>query len=273
MDYIILLEIFILSSLSMMISFLVGKIIHNFAVVDFTWSFNFFLISVYLFNKLEEINPVQGIFLIMVSLWSLRLAFYLLFARIINQPEEGRYVRLRESWKDHLNLKFFLFYQFQALTNVILSIPFLLIFSQENSLLFNHYLGIFVFTLSLIGESISDFHLFLFKRKPSNHNKTLRTGLWRYSRHPNYFFELGIWLSYGIYHMNAPLGYLGFLSFFIILYFILYVTGIPATEEQNLKSKGKEYLDYIATTSPLIPMPPAMYQKYQKWKSLFRSKL
>lgn len=257
-----ILAFFVISSISMLFLYIGSLIIKNFSLVDFGWSFNFSLIALYIsYDTGFQLNFLQILSLVMVWLWSFRLSFYLLFTRILGKPEEGRYVRLRESWKSHLYRNFFLFFQFQGITNAVLSLPFLLLFYQSGELHLNHYAGIFLYVIGLAGETTADLQLYFFKRRPENHNKTLKEGLWKYSRHPNYFFELLIWFSYGVFHLNTPYFYWGFVSFVILLYFILNITGIPATEEQNLSSKGKEYEEYRKTTSPLIPMPPSLYRK------------
>ncbi|MCX7809614.1 MAG: DUF1295 domain-containing protein [Leptospiraceae bacterium] len=248
----------------MSLLFILGKIFNNMAIVDFGWSINFSLIAFYLIHTTKEISKISLIFYIMVIIWSFRLAFYLLFTRILFKPEEGRYLKLREKWKKHLDVKFFIFFQFQAITNVILSVPLFLTLYQNKEIQINHYIAIIIFIIGFIGESIADFHLYYFKKNPNNKNKTLKTGLWKYSRHPNYFFELVIWFSFGLYHINLEYGYVAFVSFFILLFFILKITGIPATEEQNLSSKGEDYKNYIENTSPLIPLPHKLYKKLKK---------
>ncbi len=262
----LIIEILLICCIFMTILYVIGFFTKNMAIVDFGWSINYSLIVLYILYKIPNVinNYAIILFFGMVLLWSTRLAFYLLFTRILFKPEEGRYIKLRQKWKNHINLKFFIFFQFQALTNVVLSIPIIISLKQTGEFYFNHYLAILLFIIGFIGESISDFHLYFFKRNPANHNKTLKTGLWKYSRHPNYFFELVIWFSYGLYQIHLEYGFLAFSSFLILLYFILKVTGIPATEEQNLSTKGEDYKNYILTTSPLIPMPTQLYQKLHK---------
>jgi steroid 5-alpha reductase family enzyme len=79
--------------------------------------------------------------------------------------------------------------------------------------------------------------------------------LWRYSRHPNYFFEWMIWVSFALFATASPHGYIGWISPALILYFLLRVTGIPATEAQALRSRGEEYREYQRTTSAFVPLP------------------
>jgi steroid 5-alpha reductase family enzyme len=81
-------------------------------------------------------------------------------------------------------------------------------------------------------------------------------GLWRYSRHPNYFFEFLIWVSFAIVALPVQYGYLGLISPLLILFFLFRVSGIPVTEEQALRSKGEAYRKYQRSTSAFIPWFP-----------------
>jgi steroid 5-alpha reductase family enzyme len=110
--------------------------------------------------------------------------------------------------------------------------------------------------VAFLGEITADAQLWRFKRDPKNQGRVCNTGLWRYSRHPNYFFEWLIWVSFAIVALSAKYGYLGLLSPLLMLYFLLRLTGIPATEEQALRSKGEKYRAYQRSTSPFIPWFP-----------------
>lgn len=260
-NYYHFLNIFLICSIVMFILWFLAFKIENLALVDLGWSFNFLIVIIYLFFYIQTFYLIKLIFFAMVSLWSLRLGIYLFFARIYKKEEEGRYKKLREKWKSNLKFNFLLFYLMQAITNVILSIPFFLVYYLEDKILLNHILGIGIFSIAFIGETIADLQLYNFKKDPKNHNKVFKEGLWKYSRHPNYFFEILIWFSYGIFFLNTSYWYWGFFSFVIITFFILKITGIPATEEQNLSTKKEEYYQYIQTTSPLIPLPKEIYNK------------
>lgn len=260
-NYYHFLNIFLICSIVMFILWFLAFKIKNLALVDLGWSFNFLIVIIYLFFNIQTFYLIKLIFFAMVSLWSLRLGIYLFFARIYKKEEEGRYKKLREKWKSNLKFNFLLFYLMQAITNVILSIPFFLVYYLEDKILLNHILGIGIFSIAFIGETIADLQLYNFKKDPKNHNKVFKEGLWKYSRHPNYFFEILIWFSYGIFFLNTSYWYWGFFSFVIITFFILKITGIPATEEQNLSTKKEEYYQYIQTTSPLIPLPKEIYNK------------
>jgi steroid 5-alpha reductase family enzyme len=190
-------------------------------------------------------------------IWGLRLGLYLLFTRVNGQPEEGRYRQLRQEWGAQAGIKFLLFFEAQALLCGVLSLPFLLAMHDpakgvpevENA-------GVVLFAIAFLGECLSDFQLARFKNNPKNHGRVCNVGLWRYSRHPNYFFEWLIWIAFAIVACTAKYGYLAFLSPALMLYFLLRVTGIPATEQQAIRSKGDAYRKYQKATSPFIPWFP-----------------
>ena len=226
----------------------------NAAIVDVGWAGGLALLGV-LYGALGEGLATRR-YLIggMAAVWGLRLAFHLLTDRILGHPEEGRYQELRRKWVTNIPLKFFFFYQFQALLCVVLSAPFYLAAQNPAAeLAWLEYSGIAVWMVGVIGESIADRQLAAFKHNPANRGKTCRAGLWNYSRHPNYFFEWLIWMGFALFALASPYGYLGLLSPALILYFLLKVTGIPATEEQALRSRGEEYRRYQQTTSVFVP--------------------
>lgn len=189
--------------------------------------------------------------------WGARLALHLLVDRVIGEPEEGRYQQLREDWGDKADRNLFLFFQAQAILVMILSLPFAMIASDSTrGLHWPDYIGAAMFLIGIGGVSLADYQLSRFKQDPANKGKVCKNGLWRYSRHPNYFFEWIIWLSWGVIALGAPWGWIALSAPALILFFILKVTGIPPTEKQSLKSRGEAYREYQRTTSPFIPWPP-----------------
>jgi steroid 5-alpha reductase family enzyme len=193
----------------------------------------------------------------MAGVWGLRLAIYLLATRIIGHPEEGRYQELRRQWKTNISSKFLLFFEFQASLCVVLATPFLMAARDVTpSITPLEWIAVALWTLAMAGEAAADTQLNKFKSDPSNRGRTCQVGLWRYSRHPNYFFEWLIWVAFALFALGSPGGYWGLLSPLLILYFVLRVTGIPATEAQALRTRGEEYRRYQQTTSAFVPWPP-----------------
>jgi steroid 5-alpha reductase family enzyme len=176
--------------------------------------------------------------------------------RIIKQlrVEEGRYQQLRKEWAPSPERKFFLFFQFQAISNVLLAVPFFVItLNTKTELSPFEYAGAGLWLISVLGEATADAQLSAFKRDPENKGKVCDSGLWGYSRHPNYFFEWMMWVSYFVFALASPYGYLAIISPAIILYLLLKVTGIPATEEQSLRSRGEAFKKYQQKTSAFVP--------------------
>jgi steroid 5-alpha reductase family enzyme len=189
--------------------------------------------------------------------WGLRLAAHLLIDRVIGVAEEGRYRTLRAAWQRRFQLKMFAYFQLQAVSVVILAVPFLLVSMNERPFPgFLDVLAIIVFATGWIGEAVADRQLRAFKADPTNRGKTCRAGLWRYSRHPNYFFEWLMWCAYGVMALGAPYGWIGLGAPLLMLFLILKVTGIPPTEAQALASRGEDYRAYQRTTSAFVPWFP-----------------
>lgn len=190
---------------------------------------------------------------VMATLWGLRLALYLL-SRVLGHPEEDRYVQLRREWGGNLPLKFLLFFQFQALLCVLLSLPFLLVsINRDSHLSPLEFAASGLWLVAWVGESAADFQLQRFKSNPANRGNVCSVGLWKYSRHPNYFFEWLIWVAFALFSLASTYGYLALIAPLLMLYFLFRVTGIPATEEQALRSKGEAYRQYQLTTSAFVP--------------------
>lgn len=227
----------------------------NFSYVDIGWSGNFALLAVLYAALAPGWETRKWVIAAMYTLWSVRLAGHLA-KRIIGEPEEGRYVELRQRWAANLNAKFFGFFQLQAVLNVILALPLLIAcLNPEPSLHVLEALGVAIWLTGLLGESIADGQLAAFKRDASNHGRVCDVGLWRYSRHPNYFFEWTIWIGYAVFALASPKGWLALAMPALMLHFLINVTGVKATEEQALRSKGERYREYQQRTSMFVPLP------------------
>jgi steroid 5-alpha reductase family enzyme len=192
----------------------------------------------------------------MGGLWGLRLAAHV-FLRLKGKPEEGRYQALRAKWGRagaNVPLRFLGFFLLQGLLDVFLSVPFLAAAMNPAPRLSPlEAAGLALWAVSLAGESLADAQLARFKANPANAGKTCRQGLWSASRHPNYFFEWLVWCAYAVFALASPWGFVALVCPALMLYFLLRVTGIPATEAQALRSRGEDYRDYQRTTSAFVP--------------------
>ena len=241
----------------MLVLWVIHLLIKNAAIVDVGWAAGLALLAIYYGYAAPGYSARRYAIATMAGVWGFRLATYLLFARIIGHPEEGRYVQLRKDWKTNLPLRFLAFFEFQALLDVVLSLPFLLACLDVHAPLgITEKVGGAIWIVGILGEALADAQLNRFKKDPGSKGKLCRAGLWKYSRHPNYFFEWLIWVGYATFAIASPWGWLGLFSPALILYFLLGVTGIPATEEHALRSRGDQYREYQRTTSAFIPWFP-----------------
>lgn len=243
--------LFLIMSIAWLIQYKNG----NAGIVDIFWGISFPVsASIYLLLS-GNFNFRILLLVSMIAAWGLRLAIYL-FGRNWNKEEDARYTQLKKEWGSSAQLKMFFFYQFQALLSSFLSLPFILImiYPKEN-LSFLELAAITVWVVAFIGETLADAQMKTFKKHNHDKKQVCNTGLWAYSRHPNYFFEWLIWVAYFLFALSSPYGWIGFLSPLLMLHFLLNVTGIKYSEEQMLASKGETYRIYKKTTSAFIPMP------------------
>jgi steroid 5-alpha reductase family enzyme len=227
------------------------------AIVDVVWAFSIGLLSLLYAVLINTGNSYRGwLVAIVTTLWSLRLGTHLLI-RLSKEKDDKRYLEIIKSWGDQASRKMFWFFQFQGAANVVLGVVLLLAIANAASFPNTWDIaGIIIAGLAVLGEGISDWQLKQFKQDPIHKGKTCRRGLWRYSRHPNYFFEWIFWCSLPFFAVGHPLGWLGWLSPAAMLYILVKVTGIPPTEKQSLLSRGDDYRRYQKETSSFVPWFP-----------------
>ena len=190
------------------------------------------------------------------AMWAARLAAHI-GRRALHAPEDSRYRYLRSYWTQHTQTRFFLFYQVQALTVLIFSFQFFVLANLPTPRpVWAIGLTIVIWAVAVSGEGISDLQLSTWRDDPTHYGNTCRSGLWRYSRHPNYFFEWLHWWSYVPLAIGTPWWWLPLLAQALMLFTLLRVTGIPHAERQALARRGDDYRDYQATTSAFFPWFP-----------------
>lgn len=250
-------------------TFFIAQKIRNAGIVDVVWAACFMVVAL-VYLQFPGWEPRSRLITAMVCLWSLRLSAYLAirFFKHVD-TEDRRYFALREEWGAEYPSKLFLFFLFQGLSVVALSVPiWIAATSAEHNIartLIEQVRGgwsiwegvaVALWAVALIGEATADLQLYLFKSKPQNKGRVFRYGLWKYSRHPNYFFEWLVWCAFALFALPRTYGYLGLISPVLMYYFLTRVTGVPATESQAKKSKGEEYEKYIHSTSSFFPSIP-----------------
>jgi len=231
--------------------------IRNAAIVDVGWAGGLALVAAIdtiVGSGFPERRWVAGA---MMVIWGLRLAAYLLTTRVLGREEDARYAELRRAHGTSANRWFFWFFQAQGLLIALLSWPIAAAVLDPNPDLSPAvWLGAALWAIALTGESVADRQLSRFKADPSTRGRTCRAGLWRYSRHPNYFFEWLVWVAFALVASSSPGGWIAWCCPAVMLYFLFRVTGIPATEAQAVRSRGAEYRHYQQTTSAFVPWFP-----------------
>ncbi len=226
-------------------------------IVDVAWSAFLGLLAIFYAVTVSGPMPRAALVGVLAAIWSFRLAIYLLKDRIIGKEEDGRYQQIRESQGSRIQTFFFFFFQAQGLLDVILSLPMLVaIINPRPELGPFDFAAIAIWLVSVVGESIADRQLARFRANPDNKGKVCQSGLWRYSRHPNYFFEWLHWWTYVLFAIGGSYWWLSLLGPALMLFFILKVTGIPPTEARAIQSRGDAYRAYQRTTSTFVPWFP-----------------
>ncbi len=194
---------------------------------------------------------------VLVGLWSVRLSWHLVAHRVLGHAhEDGRYRAMREHWGERANARLFWFYQAQAVAAVVFATPFWFLAQHASP----HLQAIQWSGLAIVGlaqwlEGLADRQLERHRQDPTQRGRTCRSGLWRYSRHPNYFFE---WLTWcGIACCAAPAaGWFAVLQPVVMFILVRFVSGVPFTELQSQKSRGDDYRRYQQETSAFVPWWP-----------------
>lgn len=201
-------------------------------------------------------GAVRLLLAIFVGLWSLRLAAHLAL-RMFGQPEDRRYAAARRAWGSRAQIYLLLFFWLQAAAAWILSLPLLVVaFRPEMPGLGWIVAATIIWLIAVAGEALADYQLARFQRDPANRGRVMDRGLWRYSRHPNYFFETLQWLTYVPLAIGAPYWWVIFASPILIGWLLLRVSGIPTVESAAGKAGRAGYDDYVRRTSAFIPWPP-----------------
>lgn len=202
--------------------------------------------------------PVEtrALLALMGMAWGLRLGWYL-WLRNWGKPEDFRYARFRQEWGEAVNAKMFWFFQFQNIFTLLLSASAFLVvaYRPDNAPAWAMALAVAIWLVSVVGEGIADAQMKRFRDDPANKGKVCRDGLWRYSRHPNYFFECVHWLAYAALAIGAPHGWVTLGAPLVMAFLLTKLSGMPMLEKEMIATRPG-YAEYVRTTSALIPWPP-----------------
>ncbi|KAL5544994.1 hypothetical protein UlMin_008778 [Ulmus minor] len=234
-------------------------------VTDFAGSTNFIILAILTLVVKGSWHFRQIVLSLLVIVWGLRLGLFLL-KRILNWGEDRRFDEMRGNLG-----KLAIFWIFQAVWVWTVSLPVTVVNATDRkpSLQAEDIIGWIIWFIGFFVEAIADQQKLTFKNIPDNRGKWCNVGLWKYSRHPNYFGEIFLW--WGIFVASTPVldgaEWLVILGPIFLTLLLLFISGLPLLEESSDKKFGNVvgYRLYKRTTSPLIPLPPLVYGNLPLW--------
>ena len=226
--------------------------------VDVSWGLGFIVIACSVYVQQPSDSSLAIAFLI--SLWGFRLASHIWRRSIKHSGDDPRYIEITSKWKGPKWPRAYVsIFLLQGGLMLIVGLPiFTAAGTTIDGLAWLTLLGSAIWLSGFIIEAVGDRQLATFL-KQKNRPKVLRTGLWRYSRHPNYFGELVQWWAIGLIACQASWGWIGLFGPALISYLIIFVSGIPPIERRRIKDP--EYKQYQRQTSPLVPWPPKSWHQ------------
>lgn len=249
-----MLTAFLFSILFNLGMFIVAYLFKTDKLTDISYSLTFIIIALYLFFKnFEDMIFTKFVLLIMICVWAIRLGSYLLY-RIQKISRDKRFDAIRHDF-----LKFLRFWVLQGITVFIIFIPSIFIFTESN-IQFNNFsiIGIVLFLFGLLYETTADIQKFKFMNTAKSQANVIQTGLWSYSRHPNYFGEICVWIGVFLYcsfYLSYTQTIISIISPLFIFFLLRYVSGIPLLEKAADLKFGhiEDYQKYKLNTPILFP--------------------
>lgn len=204
--------------------------------------------------------PRQWLTAVLIGLWGLRLGLHIA-ARAAHEGEDARYARLRHEWGASFQTKMFGFLMLQAGAAAFLALSILLAARNPTpGLTAQDGVASLIFVAALLGEGIADRQLAAFKSAPANRGRVCDTGLWAWSRHPNYFFEWLGWCAWPVFAIDFsgawPWGWLALTGPAYMYWLLTQVSGVPLLEAHMRRSRPEAFAAYAARTSAFFPRPP-----------------
>jgi steroid 5-alpha reductase family enzyme len=236
------------------ITWLVSLPLRNVAIVDSLWSLMFFAAGVVYALDADPRSPRLALVLWLLAIWAARLSLYIT-VRSIGKGEDRRYQAIRARNQPRFALKsLYLVFWLQALLAWIISLPLLGAFASNAPLGLLDYLGALLWVVGLVFEAGGDWQLARFKKNRANADAVMKRGLWRYTRHPNYFGEFCIWWGFWLVAVSAG-GWWSLPGPALLTLLLLRVSGVSLLEK-DIGNRRPQYADYVLKTNAFFPGPP-----------------
>ena len=242
----------------MTLVFFIAQMAEDNSLVDVGWGLGFVIVALYTLGDSGVFLPRQILVTLLVFIWGMRLAIHIL-SRRMGKGEDFRYKNMREKWKKKKkNVAFQSYisiYLLQGALMLVVSLPIILINHYDmyltDDLTYLDNIGLLIWSFGFVFEVIADFQLSKFKQDKKNKGKIIKHGLWKYSRHPNYFGESIMWWGIFVIAVASPNGFITMISPLLITNLLLFFSGIPLLEEKY--KNNKEYQKYAKKTPVFVP--------------------
>ncbi len=240
-------------------TWLVSLALKNASIVDITWGLGFVVVAWVSALRADGAAGAASLMVAMITLWGLRLGIYL-FWRNHGKGEDYRYVAMRRHWGERFWLiSLGTVFGLQGVLMWVVSLPVQMshVGAAVDGVLSTALVvaGLGLYLLGLCFEVIGDLQLTRFKADPANAGQVMRTGLWRYTRHPNYFGDACVWWGIGLVGLSVSGTWWALLGPLVMNILLVRVSGV-ALLERSLRKRKPDYEEYVRMTSAFVPRPP-----------------
>jgi steroid 5-alpha reductase family enzyme len=230
------------------IFFIIAQVKNNNSVVDIGWGLGFVILSWVMF--LTEISVERILIPLMVSVWGLRLSYHI-FRRNFGKPEDFRYVNMRKSWGDRQRINaFFRVFMLQGVLQFLVAMS-IITYGKEISNVGLVVVGVLIFAFGLGFEAIGDQQLKNFIGNPANKGQIMKSGLWQYTRHPNYFGEATLWWGIFLVSIGTGAPFHAIIGPITITILVRFVSGVPLLEKKY--ANRPDFIEYKKKTPVFVP--------------------
>ena len=241
---------------SMVLLWVLSLVKKNASIVDIFWGLGFVIVGWASAINADELSTLGKVALALVTVWGMRLSIYL-GIRNHGKPEDFRYVAMRKHYGARFPIiSLFTVFMLQGTIMMVVSLPVQIALSDaEASLSVVSYIGLIIFAIGIFFEAVGDWQLAQFKRNPNNSGQVMQTGLWKYTRHPNYFGDTCVWWGIGVVALGASFGWVGLFGSLLMNFFLVRVSGVPMLE-RSMSKRRPGYDEYKRRTSSFVPRLP-----------------